>query len=581
MYLKKLTILSDKKVIRDIKFRKGINLIVDETKGQITTGNNVGKTTVLKLIDFCLGADAKDIYIDPETKRDEYVLVKNFLIENKVLIRLLLTEDLDKESASSISIERNFLPRKENIRRVNGADLTMDEFEAKLSKLIFPEHEAIKPSFRQIISHNIRYKDESINNTLRTLDKFTTDVEYEALYLFMLGCKFDNGNTRQEILYKINEENNFKKRLEKKQTRTAYETALSLVENEIEKLSLKRSDLNFNKDFETNLDELNNTKYQINKISSGISLLEIKRDLILEAKEDLESNKTDVDLKQLEQIYKQATDQITGIQKTFVELVNYHNQMTEEKVKFITKGLPEIEKEINDRKDKLKVLLQKEEILSREITKTDSYAELEDTVSQLNEQFRIKGEYEKVIEQLKEIENTIDSYNRGLKVISKDLFSEDFEKNLQNQLNKFNKHFSAISEKLYGEKYAVKYDIVINKNEQRIYKFSSFNTNLSSGKKQGEISCFDIAYILFARDEKISTLHFLLNDKKELVHDNQLVKIADLVNDKDIQFVASILRDKLPNELNNDDFFVVKLSQKDKLFRIENEQDWLSSTKAN
>ena len=51
-----------------------------------------------------------------------------------------------------------------------------------------------KPSFRQIISHNIRYKDESISHTLKTLDKYTSDVEYETLYLYLFGCAFKNGD---------------------------------------------------------------------------------------------------------------------------------------------------------------------------------------------------------------------------------------------------------------------------------------------------------------------------------------------------------------------------------------------------
>ena len=71
-------------------------------------------------------------------------------------------------------------------------------------------------------------------------------------------------------------------------------------------------------------------------------------------------------------------------------------------------------------------------------------------------------------------------------------------------------------------------------------------------------------------EENIPCLHFILNDKKELMHDNQLVKIAQLVNKNNIQFVASILRDKLPEKLDNEDFFIAKLSEDDKLFRIEN-----------
>ena len=53
------------------------------------------------------------------------------------------------------------------------------------------------------------------------------------------------------------------------------------------------------------------------------------------------------------------------------------------------------------------------------------------------------------------------------------------------------------------------------------------------------------------------------------MHDNQLLKIANFINVKGIQFVASILKDKLPGELNKDKYVILKLSQDDKLFRIE------------
>ena len=185
------------------------------------------------------------------------------------------------------------------------------------------------------------------------------------------------------------------------------------------------------------------------------------------------------------------------------------------------------------------------------------------------------GFFEKLKNGLKKTKDSmmgrIESLLHSFSKIDEDLFSSDFEAKIQTQLNKLNKYFSEISEELYGERYALKYDIATNKIGQRLYKFSSFNTNFSSGKKQGEITCFDIAYTLFADEEGIPCFHFLLNDKKELMHDNQLSKIASLVNRESnhVQFVASILKDKLPVDLNKDEYFVVKLSQKDKLFRIE------------
>lgn len=567
MFLKSLTISSSNKIIREIKFRKGINLIVDETPetDKKTTGNNVGKTTVLKLIDFCLGADSRIIYVDPESKKDIYALVREFLIENEIIIKLVLKEDLDIENSQEIIIERNFLSYKKKIKRINHENLTDDEFEAKLSQLIFPEHDAEKPTFRQIISHNVRYKDENINNTLKTLDKYTSDVEYETLYLFLFGCEFTKGNSKLSILEKIKQENNYKNRLEKQQTKTAYETTLALINSEIEDLNKKKSNFNLNANFEKDLKELDQIRYEINKASSEISQITIRRDLIVEAEQELSSKKSNIDLKQLKLIYDQATDKIDAIEKTFEDLVNFHDQMIVEKVKFITKELPDLNNSIEDKQRHLKLQLNEEKRISSLIVKSDSFEELEVLIAELSEKNRKKGEYESTIQQLKEVEDNIADYNKKLDEIDNELFSNTFEQTVKSQLDKFNKYFSSISNQLYGEKYAITYDT----KDKHLYKFRAYNTNFSSGKKQGEISCFDIAYTMFADDENIPCMHFLLNDKKELMHDNQLVKIAEFVNKNNMQFVASILKDKLPKELNNEEYFVVKLSQEDKLFRIE------------
>ena len=83
MFLKSLEIKKGDVVIQYLEFRKGINLIVDKSEGRIT-GNSVGKTTVLKLIDFCFGAVKKIIWEDPENKKELYCVVKNYLIDKEV-----------------------------------------------------------------------------------------------------------------------------------------------------------------------------------------------------------------------------------------------------------------------------------------------------------------------------------------------------------------------------------------------------------------------------------------------------------------------------------------------------------------
>ncbi len=575
MFLKSLTISrGDGAIIRDIQFRLGLNLIVDETP-VVTgkeTGNNVGKTTVLKLIDFCLGASAKGIYSDHENRRNEYKLVKDFLIEKKVCVSLVLKDDLLQEESREVLIERNFLTRKEKIQRIDENNKTDAGFEEALTALLFPGHYGKKPTFRQIIAHNIRHEDLSINNTLKNLDRYTRDDEYETLYLFLFGCDFEQGDIKQELRYQIDIEEKFKRRLESEQTKSAYETALALLQSEIEELDRRKASLNLNPNFESDLDKLNRVKYQVNLTSSEIGRLELRKDLILEAERDMKAGISTIDMNQLRQIYQQATSLVSGIQKTFQELHDFHNRMVESKIQFIAKDLPKIDEEITAKREHLNRLLIEDTELSTSITQSDSFEVLEQLIAELNSKYQMKGEYENTLRQLSSVESKLTELNAELATIDNELFSNEFSLKIKEQVNKFNRHFSAVSYELYGEKYALKPDTKTVKG-RRLYEFTAFNTNFSSGKKQGEISSFDIAYTLFADEENIPCMHFLLNDKKELMHDNQLLKIANLVNTKEIQFVASILKDKLPEELNKDEYLILRLSQKDKLFRIENEID--------
>jgi len=573
MFLKNLKITNGFKVVRDMSFKTGLNLIIDDTPtdDKKQTGNNVGKTTVLKLINYCLGGDGKEIFTDEENKKAVYQEVNDYLLENEILITLTLVEDLNVRNSKMIVIERDFLSGKNAIRRINGEQTLQRDFEEELKRLIFPSLKSDKPTFRQLISHNIRYKDESVNNTLKTLNRFTRDVEYETLYLYLLGCTFEDADRKQSIIAKLRQEQNYKDRLEKDQTRNSYEVALDLIESEIADLDTKKSLLNINKNFESDLNLLNKTKYEITKSSSLISKLSIRRDIILDAQKEMEENISNIDIRQLEILYSEAKNNLEYMNKTFENLVNYHNKMIVEKVNFITKDLPDLESQISYEQDKLNKNLKLESELSKKISKSDSFEELENLISQQNEKYRQKGEYENIISQIVEVSEIISNLEEQLNEIDTILYSEEFEEKLKEQLSKFNKHFSAISYELYGERYALKFEKELSKKTNKpVYKFSAFNLNMSSGKKQGEILCFDLAYILFADEENIPTLHFLLNDKKELMHDNQLLKVENFVRENEIQLVISMLKDKLPEGLIDKSNVVVELSQDDKLFRIEN-----------
>ena len=85
----------------------------------------------------------------------------------------------------------------------------------------------------------------------------------------------------------------------------------------------------------------------------------------IESEKELNSNKTDIDLNQLKLIYQQATNQVSNIQKTFNDLVTFHNEMINEKVKFIKEELPQLKQNIKGKRDQLsKLLLEEKSLIS-------------------------------------------------------------------------------------------------------------------------------------------------------------------------------------------------------------------------
>ena len=568
MYLSKLTISSPGKVIRDIEFHEGLNLIVDETPENTTgTGNNVGKTTVLRLIDYCLGGDVDGIYRNPENKHESYALVKDFLIGNNVIVTLILVDDLDTPS-KKVVIERDFKTGRSSLIRINGKDVTRKDFVAELESAIFPEVKTETPSFRQIIAHNIRIDNLRLENTLKTLTMGKNE-EYEALYLFMFGCPNDSAARKTQLAQELDTEKKYKRRMERNRSKNEYKAALSVIESDIEKLVERKDNLNINENLQLDINSLNALRAQINKVTSRTSLLSLRRELINETVESFDKQNFGEDVVQLEMIYKQASAYVPKMQRTFKELVDFHNTMLENKKAFVVQELPSIQEEIESLSVELERLKEKETVMAEKVLKSDTYEELESIIVQLSELSRRKGEFESYISQIESAEKAIKEKCEEMKKIDDGLFTADFAQRLETQRDKFNKIFSEVSHEIYDEQYIISYEVDTQKGKQ-LYKFHITDVaNFSSGKKQGEISCFDIAYTVFADQEGIPCLHFILNDKKELVHGNQLNKFAEAVNKYNVQFVCSMLYDKLPSVLRKNEHVVVRLSQDSKLFRIE------------
>lgn len=564
MFLKTLKIENGKSVIRNITFYKGVNLIVDETKSDntIKSGNNVGKTTVHRLIDFCLGGDGDNIYMDPEFKKKSYAEIEKFLTNNNIVITLILKEDLNNNDSLEIVIRKNFLKNKKKIQEINGEKFSDRDFPKKLKELIFKSN-IDKPSFRYIVSKNIRYEKNKLLNTIKVLHPHAKESEYESLYLFWLGIEMDN-NKSSLIKNKKNEED-FQKRLRKDNNKQHIEQALPIVKKQIEELSKIKEAFDLNPTYSSDISNLNNLKSNINKLSTEISALEMRKNLILESKHDLESEFSKIDSQIVKSLYEEAKVLIPQIQKTFEETIEFHNQMTAQKIKYITHELPKLEKDLLDRKNKISKLLDEENFLTKKLKKSNTVENIEVLITKLNKAYEDKGKLEEQKRLWIESEKNLENINSELNKINDKINSQ--ETLIKERITLFNIFFPEISEKLDGEKFLLSFDKV---NDILKLDIANIHGNLGTGKKKGQIAAFDIAYIKFADSINIKCLHFILHDQIENIHGNQISNLlTEIANKSNCQYILPVLKDKLPNDvLNNGGNIILKLSEDEKFFKI-------------
>ncbi len=573
MFLKSLQIIKSNKIIRDIPFQKGLNLIVDETPTDESnlkkSGNNVGKTTVIRLIDFCLGGDAKNIYQDPEFKNRENKEVKNFLMQNDIIISLTLSEDLDNESSKKVTICRNFLQRKNKLITINGKDIPTNIFDQKLKEIFF-NFTGEKPTFKQIKAKNIRDEDYRLSNTVKVLGNLAKDEEYEALYLFWLGIISDESEEKRKLLEDQKLENKILNRLLDDGNESKYQQSLEVLQRKIDFLEKKKDTFNFNDKYEEELNRLNKVRLEINKLNNTISRLELRKELIEESEVALEDEKAKVNLYELKMLYQKANSLIPNLQKSFEETVVFHNKMIKDRIRYIKKELPQITFELNQIKTRNNELLELEETYSNELRKGGVLEDLEAVIIELNELYEEKGNYQGQLNSLIKSRDILTRIDSKLGKIDQGI--EKFDDAIQEKIKKFNKYFSEISNNLYNEHFILSADFVKKRNSNnKFYKLSidSLHNRAGTGKKKGEIAAFDLAYIKFADSIGLSCFHFILHDQMEVVHANQIRSLLKEVSTINCQLVVPILRDKLPTPLLDKKYEILSLSQDDKLFRIE------------
>lgn len=549
MRLKSLSIFSeeDGKEIRNVQFyEKGVSFILDTDSKIGKSGNSIGKSTFVNIIDLCLGAnDIKKIYKDRETGEDE--TIKSFLTEKKINATLTIVDNNDNQH----SLRRGFYDKA--LFFIDGLKIkTLASYKEKLKELIFKDCTNIP--FRRLIPFFIRL-DASENKMFSYLDyDGVSDLDYRECYDYFFGVS--KGGDRYQLKKKIKSKEKDKENILKRYKAKTLDDISKLIsdkEEEIVKLSaiVKSNkvvtDFNNeskNSDLESKVSDLTQ---EFCDLSSEIRIYE---DKIFEEKENIGN----IDESALEMLYQDAKTALPELKIEFADFISFHNSMANNRIDRYKAKIIKLNKEMESVKANL--LIAKKEYANEFVdykysindvsnSNIDDLVNLKVNVEELKKE---KNRYEKDTKEIEELEKQIDQ-------------SKADDEELSKVQERINGYFKDITSKVLGDTISLKFD-----NDK--FPISIEGGNKGSGDKKALASCFVFSMIKLFEYFHRDLPNFMIQDSVERISEATLRNLFEYVNGSDIQYIIPVLRDKIKLVGIDEKKVVLELSHKDKLFRI-------------
>lgn len=558
-------------VIRDISFNlQGLNLIVDKTSEKAEeSGNNIGKTTVLNIIDLCLGASTvKKLYFDEDT-RTENRNVKSFLEDNKVEAELILIKQENNNVKERVKIVRQLFNRGK--RKINDEVITKEDFDSELKNIIFNCNDQY-PTFRQLLPKFVRLNDMKADNMIKYLMNMTTNETYDTIYLFLLNREYkDLLNKKNKLCNDLKECEN-KIRIYSKDNNISSLDFLKqrekLIDDDISELNDKRKNLDYMEEYKEELAQKRKLSRNIDELEKQVEMIEFEINIINKNINKLKEEKNDIKVSKIKTIYEEAKIYLEELEKTFDDVLHFHNNMIENRIDFISKQLKDKNENLDSIIIERDLLLDKKKSITIDVLDEGLLDELNSLNKKIEELNVEKGEIKQSIKLLEDSQKEKRELDKDVEKINSKINSGTIiEKN-----NIFNKFFASYCEKLYGEKYLFAYDSSWREKKGGfpVYLDAAYKGKMGTGMKKSLTVAFDLAYIMFTDETNIEGPKFVIHDKMENTHINQIKTIFEICKDIKGQYIIPILRERI-NEISEDEIekvTILELSENDKLFRL-------------
>ncbi|HCL4065656.1 TPA: DUF2326 domain-containing protein, partial [Pseudomonas aeruginosa] len=565
MRLNKVLVVKNGDVLREVFFNDGLNLIINKSSGVERTGNSVGKSTLSRVLDYLFLSDGEDIYTEPEFGR-LIPEVHSFIESNQITVFLdfigldnnnhVIGRELTVRQASSF-----FIVNSETVSRREYMDFVAQKVFGLVTE---------KPSLRTVVHKFIRNTHEKMQKTTRFLHVNTKPDVYDQLYLFLFGFGALGLLRDKAILNnKIKTKRKHLAAYRDPYKESALEKMLAPLKDEERIIQEKIDNFDFSDSQEDSVQELVQIQRLISELTIEYSTYLSRVDYLRRSIESLKENAAKVDGRELSSIYKDAGVSISSeLKRSYEDLVAFHNRLISNKINLISRDIIRYEDAVSELKGKIEDMHLAESRVFKGIKEPEilkSIGQVYNELSDVKERMAAIGALLEKIQDAKEIIASLEGSKAA--IVSEISRSAD---EFNNNVAIFNKEFSSLSKLFYGERYL--FDLEFDVEEEKcVFDIASVSPNSTGGKKKGELSAFDLAYIKFVREVGLRRPTFVIHDSIEDVDVNQVYDIFTAANGIPGQYIVAVLSDKISDsrfEGLKDGSVILELSEADKFFKI-------------
>lgn len=510
-----------------VKFKDGINIVLgvqENLKTKNSTTNGIGKSLILRLIDFCLGSNTIKTFEKPLAGWSFFL---DFSIDNQIF-----------------SVKRDINNQREVV--LNEEKISLYEYKNKLAALLEIDSAF---SFRNVLARFLRMGKKSYANYLTTVTEKSYNNNLIITYLLGLDCIYCIN--KHKLMDEIDATDKMSKNAKNDTNLKNFfgikgdmDLELSEIDFEIEKLTKELAQYKIAENY-AEIEE------KANIYSEEIDILQNQIFIIKNRIENIElslSRTIDIELAKVRSIYKEV-NALWGkeLDNNLEAVVNFHKTLIDKRHEQLSKDLLDYKNELSEH---IKMFNEKQVLLNNELEFLQSHKAIDKYLA-LNNKLNA---YQADKNRLKKYANLEKEFKAKLATLRQDLSvnninTQTYLDSIESYTFELNKKFINLAKRFFPEKKSA-FTIKSNdsaKSQTRFDYDARIESDGSDGIKEIIIFCFD--WILASC--KKTKMGFIYHDSLLLANVENRQReilfeiITELCKKSDIQYIININQDQI------------------------------------